>query len=180
VGPQNQEEFSVHPLIYEGETVKFYAVNRSLICAAHDEAADRELIFTCPSKEASKCPERKVQLCRSLFIKHCPAKLFIEETLDESEYTKLFSLLEMVDKKKGQIWNTQKFKDLTDTAHRGKSFLELKPTSQVRIGCFWEPGYRLYLTHGFYKQRSDWPSNELEILRNVYDDYVEVKNQLAA
>lgn len=184
MSPQNQdaegeEQFSVHPLIYEGDTVHVYAVNRSLICSARDGGAPTDLRQRCPSRPKGKCPERDIRECRALFPKDCLAKDFLEETLDESDYDKVFAILNLIDLKKGRPFNREKFRDLTNVTYKGKKFLEIK-SFQVRIGCFWELGYNLFLTHGFFKKGDDWPPGEIERLKNVYDDYLRIAARIAA
>lgn len=180
---QTNSPKQAHPVIYEGSIVRVFAINRSLLCSARIEdpgASEFAQKCTLSSVGATKCPAPLLKNCGSFFPKRSPAKEFIEETINDSEYTKLFTLLEHINQKRGIPWNREKFRDLTEVSYKGKNFLELKPTKEVRIGCFYEPGYQLYLTHGFHKKRGDWPDNQIQRLKEIYDDYLSIQQTLRA
>ena len=59
----------------------------------------------------------------------------------------------------------QKFKKLLE--HDGMTFLEFK-SGPIRIGCFWQPNFQMYATHGFIKKKDDWPAKEILRLKNIY------------
>jgi hypothetical protein len=97
-----------------------------------------------------------------------PAKEFFEKELKESDRAKVTAIFRLLDINKGNLSNREKYKDLLD--YDGVNFKEIKQ-HQTRLGCFWRPGYNLYLTNGFKKKKDDWPKGEVQKLQNMYDEF---------
>jgi hypothetical protein len=102
-----------------------------------------------------------------------PVKTFYEEDLNAQQRASVTAVFKLLDETQGRLSNREKYKDLID--YRGENFKSIKQ-HQTRIGCFWEPGYNLYLAHGFQKKGDDWPAGEIKKLKNIYDAYLALKN----
>lgn len=90
------------------------------------------------------------------------------DSLDKGKQIKLASVMNLLDVKKGNVTNDQKFKKLDN--YKDATFHEIK-SHQIRIGCVWEPGYNLMLLFGTTKKQDDWKKGDLEQLQNIYDKY---------
>jgi phage-related protein len=64
----------------------------------------------------------------------------------------------------GRITNQEQFRKVRDEFWEFKCF-------QVRMLCYFRPGGRVVVTHGFTKKRGDTPRSELLRARNIKTQY---------
>ena len=93
-----------------------------------------------------------------------PSLDFINELSDKDRIS-LLAIFRLLDSMLAGFRHPQKFKKLLE--YDQMTFLELK-SGQIRIGCFWQPNFHLYLTHGFLKKNDSWPEKEILMLKHVY------------
>ena len=86
----------------------------------------------------------------------CPTDTFLEG-LDVKVQAKAYALFARLGDT-GHIRNEQKFKHLEGS----DQIFEFKPTDQVRLLCFFAPGRRVIVTHGFVKKSRRTPRGEIE------------------
>lgn len=97
----------------------------------------------------------------------------VEAANDQGTYPawEFLKTLDLADQKKmqvmfdrmaatGSIANRERFKKIEDDLWEFKSH-------QIRMPCFFKPGRKLYVTHGFIKKQNKIPKEEIERARRI-------------
>jgi phage-related protein len=87
--------------------------------------------------------------------------------LSKSEMIKIYAVLDRIDANRGVYAHPERFKSMV---LQGKHFNEIK-SRQIRIGCFWKPGFNLYMAHAFKKKSAKWPKVHLEALVRAFKQF---------
>lgn len=167
--PQTKGQLS-HPIVFQGQNITVYSVNRQLLCSHYEVGASAELKSSCEHRSKGLCPKKMIEECGAFYYKNVPAKMFID-TLSDSDDSKLKAILAMLDLKKGQFSNEEKFKRIAGLESDGQTFYEIK-SYQLRIGCFWQKGLKLYLTHGWVKKSQKADPSELKKITTIYSEFI--------
>ncbi|MEJ5328603.1 MAG: type II toxin-antitoxin system RelE/ParE family toxin [Desulfobaccales bacterium] len=93
----------------------------------------------------------------------CPAREFLNGLTAEKRAKILALIRRLADQ--GRINDREKFKKI-----EGTEFFEFKDF-QTRMPCFFQPGGRLIITHGFIKKKDKIPASELEKARSIRAEY---------
>lgn len=93
----------------------------------------------------------------------CPALEFLE-SLKPKERARTLALIRYL-ADHGHINNREKFKKI-----EGTEFFEFKDF-QTRMPCYFQPGGRIVITHGFTKKKDRIPTSELDKARRIRGEY---------
>jgi len=91
-----------------------------------------------------------------------PALEFLRE-LTEEDQVKLQALFNWLGAN-GEIKNRQKFKKVDSDIWEFKSY-------QIRMLCFFVPGRRVIVTHGFIKKQDGIPPREIKRAKSIRDEW---------
>ena len=94
-----------------------------------------------------------------------PARDFVE-ALSDGERAKVLALFRLLGDT-GRIKNVQKFKKIEGSS---PPLWEFK-SFQVRMPCFFMPGQRVVVTHGFKKKKDKIPASEVAKAQRIRDEH---------
>ena len=111
-------------------------------------------------------PQRIIEVA-VLADRSAPAAEFLL-ALSDGDKAKMYALFKRLGDI-GLINNKEKFKKI-----EGTNFYEFK-SFQIRMPCFFEPGKRVIVTHGFRKQGDKIPRSEIERAIRIREQRVEMR-----
>jgi mRNA-degrading endonuclease RelE of RelBE toxin-antitoxin system len=93
----------------------------------------------------------------------CPGKEFLK-SLSKGERTKVLKIIERL-ADEGKVASREQFKKI-----EGENFFEFKKF-QIRIPCYFQPGGRIIITHGFKKKGESIGPDEIKRMKRIRDEY---------
>ncbi|MEW6657038.1 MAG: type II toxin-antitoxin system RelE/ParE family toxin [Thermodesulfobacteriota bacterium] len=93
----------------------------------------------------------------------CPGKEFLK-SLSITDRTKILKIIERL-ANEGKVASREQFKKI-----EGENFFEFKKF-QIRIPCYFQPGGRIIITHGFIKKGESVGPEEIRRMKRIRDEY---------
>lgn len=93
----------------------------------------------------------------------CPAKEFLKN-LSKSDRAKVLKIIERL-ADEGKAVSREQYKKI-----EGENFFEFKKF-QIRMPCYFQPGGRIIVTHGFIKKGESIGPEEIKRMKRIRDEY---------
>jgi phage-related protein len=93
----------------------------------------------------------------------CPGKDFLKN-LSKPDKAKVLKIIEQL-ADEGKVASREQFKKI-----EGENFFEIKKF-QIRMPCYFQPGGRIIITHGFMKKGESIHPEEIKRMKRIRDEY---------